>query len=154
MACVNTLSANYPSCACNPKRFHMLEPAINTANSTRNIILICVSHFLRSEKGVRSTLVNFLYDLLLARKPFIKASFRLKQLLLGKLAISNISTILSPLLMQVSRGLSSERIFSLCIRPSVRAVRPSVPLLGEAQNLWFCIILFEIKKSPVQFYNT
>ena len=101
-----------------------------------------VSHFLSaSEKGVRSTLVHFLHDLLLAREPFIQASFRLKQLLLVKLAISDISTILSLILMPVSRRLSSERIIPLCVRPSVRAVRPSVPLLGEAQNLRFCSIL-------------
>ena len=114
------------------------SPAIHALRVT------CVSHFLSaSEKGVRSTLVHFLHDLLLAREPFIQ----LKQLLLVKLAISDISTFLSLILMPVSRGLSSERIIPLRVRPSVRAVRPSVPLLGKAQNLRFCSILSENSKT-------
>ena len=44
------------------------------------------------------------------------------------------------ILMHLARGLSSK----LIIPPSVR---PSVPLLGEAQNLCFCTILSEISKN-------
>ena len=42
--------------------------------------------------------------------------------------------------MHLARGLSSK----LIIPPSVR---PSVPLLGEAQNIWFCTILSEILEN-------
>ena len=44
------------------------------------------------------------------------------------------------ILMHLARGLSSK----LIIPPSVR---PSVPLLGEAQNLCFCTILSEISEN-------
>ena len=43
-----------------------------------------------------------------------------------------------------SGGLSSEWIIPACVRP---CVRPSVPLLGEAQNICFCTILSEISEN-------
>ena len=48
------------------------------------------------------------------------------------------------ILMHLSRGLSSKLTIPPCVRASVRA---SVPLLGEAQNLCFCIILSEISEN-------
>ena len=48
------------------------------------------------------------------------------------------------ILMHLSRGLSSK----LIIPASVRAcVRPSVPLLGEAQNICSCTILSDISEN-------
>ena len=48
--------------------------------------------------------------------------------------------------MHLFRGLSSKLIIPASVRPSVR---PSVPLLGEAQNLWFRIILSEISENNI-----
>ena len=70
---------------------------------------------------MRSTLVHFLYDSLLALEPFIQAFYRLKQLPLVKLAISDISIILSLILMHLAPGLSSKLIIPPRVRPSVRA---------------------------------
>ena len=103
----------------------------------------CVSHFLSaSEKGVRSTLVHFLHDLLLAREPFIQ----LKQLLLVKLVISDISTFLSLILMPVSRGLSSEWIIPPCVRAS--------PSSGKLKTYGFALYFLKFQKVTYVFYGT
>ena len=54
------------------------------------------------------------------------------------------SLLFGLILMHLARGLSSKLIIPPCVHPCVRAC---VPLLGEAQNICFCTILFEIAEN-------